>query len=199
MFTRLRYLLLVPFLLLASSSLLLAAPPKWEVDHDHSGLYFSVQHIFSQVKGHFREYKGEILFDPADLEGSRIGFEVEVKSIFTDIPKRDKHLLSADFFDEGTYPLITFRSTEITKTDENLYQVIGTLTIKDVTQEVTLPLTLLGITEHPAQKGTQVAGFAGELAIDRLSFHVGNGKFADMGLVGKTVAIDIQLELLRNN
>lgn len=175
-----------------------SAAPIWNLDKAHSGIYFSVDHIFSKVNGHFNEFSTDISFDPADLEGSKFDFEIQVSSIDTNIGKRDKHLQSADFFDAAAYPVMTFKSSKISDKGNGMYDVAGTLTIREKGYDLTLPLKLEGVKEHPAKKGTDVAGFNGRVSIDRLDHGVGSGKFYDMGVVGKDVDIFVTLELLSN-
>ena len=160
-----------------------SAAQSWNLDKAHSNVYFSVDHIFSKVNGHFNEFTTDIKFDPAELEGSKFDFEIKVSSIDTNIGKRDKHLQSPDFFDADGFPLMTFKSSKITDKGNGMYDVAGTLTIKDKDYDLTLPLKLEGVKEHPAQKGTDVAGFNGRITIDRLAHDVGSGKFYEMGVV----------------
>lgn len=187
---------LIFFLTIGGYQSVRAATRAWEVDKDHSNFYFSVDHIFSKIKGNFADYSSEVKFDPADLAGSRFYFAIETDSIDTRIAKRDKHLQSADFFDSGKYPLMTFESTRITDAGNGTYEVLGKFTVKGVEYELMLPLTLAGIKDHPAVEGKQVAGFNGKVTIDRLAYKVGTGKFHDMGLVGKDVEILVSLEML---
>ena len=175
-----------------------SAAQSWNLDTAHSNVYFSVDHIFSKVNGHFNEFTTDIKFDPADLDGSKFDFEIQVSSIDTNIGKRDKHLQSGDFFDAATYPLMTFKSSKISDKGNGMYDVAGTLTIKEKDYDLILPLKLEGVKEHPAKKGTDVAGFNGRLTIDRLAHGVGSGKFYDMGVVGKDVDVFVSLELLSN-
>lgn len=169
---------------------------SWELDKAHSNIYFSVDHIFSKVRGHFNDFKVDVKFDPESLAGSAFNFEIEVQSIDTYIAKRDKHLLSSDFFDERNYPLITFQSDTVSLDSDGKYNVGGKLTIKGVAHSVTLPLTFVGMKEHPAARGKVVAGFNGTLALDRLEYKIGSGKFYDKGVVGKDVEVFVSLELL---
>ncbi len=175
-----------------------ASARTWDMDKAHSNIHFSVDHIFSKVNGHFNDFTLDLSFDPGDLKGSKFAFTINVDSIDTNITKRDKHLLSADFFDAGKFPQIRFESTQITDAGNSVYEVSGKLTIKDQAYDLTLPLKLEGITEHPAKKGTEVVGFNGTITIDRLAHGVGNGKFLKMGVVGKDVEIFVSLELLSN-
>ncbi|NNK93924.1 MAG: polyisoprenoid-binding protein [Desulfobacterales bacterium] len=175
-----------------------SAAPTWNLDKAHSNIYFSIDHIFSKVNGQFNEFTTDIAFDPEDLAGSKFEFEIQVSSIDTNIGKRDKHLQSDDFFDAGGFPIMTFKSFKISDKGNGIYDVAGTLTIKEKDYNLTLPFKLEGIKEHPAKKGTNVAGFNGRVTIDRLAHGVGAGKFYDMGVVGKEVDVFVSLELLSN-
>jgi polyisoprenoid-binding protein YceI len=174
-----------------------AAAPQWELDPAHSAIYFSVNHIYSTTRGYFEDFKGEVLFSPDDLAGSRFDFEVDVKSINTGNSKRDGHLNSADFFDSGKYPKMTFTSSAINHVKGKQYVVEGRMTVKDVTKEVSVPFSFLGVTAHPFDKKSEVAGFEAQMTIDRLAYHVGGGKFYDMGVVGKEVEVLITMEVTR--
>jgi len=191
------------FLLITFPVLLLAAPiaqgAEYDFDRAHSSFRFGVQHIYSTVYGHFDTYSGKVMFDPAKPADSSFQFTVKVKSIQTGIVKRDKHLLSNDFFTAGKYPEITFTSSSVKHTGGNNYAVAGTLQMKDVKKEVVLPVVYWGSKVHPMDKSKKVAGFDFKLRVDRLAYNVGNGKFHKMGLVGKDVDIFASLEMMTGN
>jgi len=169
---------------------------SWDLDEPHANIYFGVDHIFTQIRGQFDDFSATINFDPDNLAASSFFFEIEVDSINTHNAKRDKHLRSADFFNEADFPVIRFQSKTITATGENTYDVAGTLTMKGQDYDFTLPLTLAGVKDHPMMKGAKVAGFNGKLTIDRLEYGVGNGKFYKLGVVDKDVEIVVGLEVL---
>ena len=175
-----------------------ASAPSWRIDEAHSGIYFGIQHIYSTVHGHFNEFDGEIRFDPDNLGQSRFDFTVTVKSINTNITKRDGHLLSDDFFDAKKYPKMTFKSTAIKHLNGNGYSVEGVLTVKEVSRTVTIPFTYFGSKPNPFNPKQLVAGFEARMTIDRMEYHVGNGKFLKMGVVGKDVTVTITIEATRN-
>lgn len=170
--------------------------PVWNLDKAHSNFYFSIDHIFSKVRGHFDDYSGTIKFDPNNLAESKIIFEIQVDSINTYNGKRDKHLLSEDFFNEPDHPVIRFESTEIASAGDNFYKVKGTFNVKGKDYDLTLPLAFAGGKDHPMMKNTLVAGFNGSISIDRLKHGVGTGKFYEAGVVGKDVDIIVSLEVL---
>lgn len=184
------------FLLGLIGSPLSAEVRSWEIDKEHTNFYFSIDHIYAKVQGRFTDYKGSVLFDPDNLQESNISFEIKVKSLDTGISKRDRHVLSKDFFDASAYPLMTFSSSSISKAGENMYTVKGELTIKDVTSELSFPLTYEGVRDHPFSKGSEVAGFNARLSLDRLAYTVGDGKYYKMGAVGKDVDILVTIEAL---
>ncbi|MBM9514766.1 YceI family protein [Desulfogranum marinum] len=175
-----------------------SADDNWELDKAHSNVYFSVDHIFSKVRGHFNDFSTDIVFNPEALDKSSFTFTIKVNYIDTNISKRDKHLLSADFFDAGKYPTMTFTSTSVTAGEGGVYNVTGKLTVKGKSYDSTLPLVLAGVKEHPAVPGTEVAGFNGKILIDRLSYGIGTGKFYEMGIVGKDVEVFVSLEVTRS-
>ena len=173
-----------------------AAARVWELDKAHSNFYFRVDHIYSKVQGHFNDYTGEVAFDPQNLAESRFRFEIKTASVDTDLEKRDRHLQSSDFFDSGKSPLMTFTSTRIIDAGNGRYEVEGIFKVRGEEYELTLPLVLAGIKDHPAVKDKEVIGFNGQLTIDRLAYKIGSGKFYEMGLVGKDVEILVTLEAL---
>jgi polyisoprenoid-binding protein YceI len=174
-----------------------AAAPEWKLDFDHTGLYFSIDHIYSTVRGHFDKFEGTVMFSPDDLANSRFDFEVEINSINTNNSKRDRHLKSADFFDSKKFPTMTFKSRAVKHVKGNQYTVDGTLTIKDVSKEISLPFIFFGKKDFPFDKKLEVAGFEARMTLDRLAYNVGSGKYVDMGVVGQDVEVLISIEVLR--
>lgn len=175
-----------------------AGAGQWQVDPAHAGIYFGIDHIYSETRGFFEEFEAEIVFDPAEPAASRFKFSVPVKSINTRIAKRDTHLLSGDFFDARKYPAMTFESTAVSHKEGSTYSVQGKLTVKDVSRDITVPFTFLGVQPHPMNPKQEVAGFEARMTIDRLAYNVGNGKFYKMGVVGKDVEVLISIEATRD-
>lgn len=169
---------------------------KWTVDQSHSHIGFEVKHMMvSKVKGAFDSYEANVEAENlADLTGATISFKFDVKSINTRNEDRDNHLKSADFFDAEQFPAITFESTSILKSDDG-FDVIGNLTIKDVTKEVTFETTFNGTGNNPW--GQAVYGFEAETKINREDFDLTWNAALETGgvLVGKDVKIKVELEL----
>lgn len=169
----------------------------WKVDPAHSSIRFEVKHIYATVSGRFTDFSGEVLFDPQNPGKSKFDFTVKVDGINTGVAKRDNHLRSPDFFDAAKYPIMSFKSTQVRKKDDRTYVLEGKMTVKDVTKDVQLEMTYGGQKQNPLDKKVMVSGFDIRFKIDRLSYHVGAGKFFKMGVVGKEVAVFVSLEMIR--
>ena len=170
---------------------------KWEIDKAHSNIYFDVRHTYATVRGQFNDFSGTLQFDPDNMAMSSVRFEVQTKSINTGIPNRDNHLRSEEFFAVKKFPLMTFESTGVKKKEGNQYTLVGNLTIRGKTNEISVPFTYLGTRENPLKKGIMVAGFETRFSIDRLEYRVGPGKYVEMGVIGRDVDILISLEVLK--
>ncbi len=171
------------------------AATSWTIDKAHSAVSFEVTHFFTPVNGQFNNYEATVNFNPDNLEESMVDVKIMVNSIDTKNEKRDSHLKSADFFHAEKWPYITFKSTNIERTGEDQFVANGTLTIKDVSKEIALPFTLLGIKDNPMKENTKVAGITASTKLDRTTFTVGTGDWASDAVVGDEVTVDLNLEL----
>jgi polyisoprenoid-binding protein YceI len=166
---------------------------EYAVDPAHSSVGFTTTHLMvSKVSGQFDAYDGTVIFDPQNLDASKINLTIKAASIDTHNEKRDGHLKSADFFDAEKFPTITFVSKKMTK-DGDHYNVIGDLTIKGVTKEVTVPTTIAG----PVNSSMGAAiGVNGSTKINRQDFGVKWNKAMDNGglMVSDDVDVNVSLE-----
>lgn len=171
------------------------ASTPWTLDESHSTIQFSVTHFFTPVTGRFEEYQTDIQFDPNDLENSSIDVTIPISSINTQNERRDNHLNSEDFFNAETWPNISFSSDNIRSNGDNKFVAVGDLTIRDVTQQIELPFTLLGVMDHPMRDNVRVAGITASTTINRTDYGVGVGDWAATMVVGDEVDINLNLEL----
>lgn len=190
-FLRTIQIVLMALLFSFTTSNLLAQ--SWNIDAKHSKISFEINHFFTPVEGFFNDYKGELNFDEADLEGSSVNFNVQVASVQTDSKKRDGHLQSSDFFDAANYPEMKFVSTSISKTDEG-FVANGELTIRDVTKSVEVPFKVLGKGDHPMKKGVEIIALKAGFKINRNEYGIGSGSWAATAVVGEEVTIKVVIE-----
>lgn len=170
------------------------AQTQWKVDPNHSSLNFEISHSgISIVNGKFLEYTGNLTTDGEALNKATFDFTVKTNSVDTDIPNRDNHLRSADFFDVEKYPNMTFKSNKILATGKpNQYLLYGELTIKDVTKEVIFDVYYGGIAK--SDQGEKL-GMKAETTIDRFDYNI---EFDPMAAgVGKDVNILVHLQFAK--
>lgn len=188
-------ILAITIFTLSSVALTKYAATSWTIDKAHSAVNFNVTHFFTPVNGTFNDYEATVNFDPENLEESMIDVKIMVNSIDTKNERRDGHLKTDDFFNAKKWPYITFKSTSIESTGDNEFVANGTLTIKDVSKEISLPFTLLGVKENPMKENTLVAGITASTVVDRTDYTVGTGDWASDAVIGDEVTVDLNLEL----
>lgn len=164
------------------------------IDRSHSEVGFQVRHLLSKVRGRFNEFDGTIEFDEANPANSRVDVTIQAASIDTGEADRDTHLRSADFFDVGTYPTLTFTSTSVAARGENTYDVAGDLTIHGVTRQVTLPASFLGAAQDPW--GNTKLVFEADLTLNRKDFGLTWNAALETGgfLVGDEVKVSLEIQ-----
>jgi polyisoprenoid-binding protein YceI len=120
---------------------------KWNIDNAHSEIGFKVKHlVISTVRGKFTAFEGSITGEDEDLTKSNITFSADTESINTNNEMRDNHLRSAEFFDTAKFPKLSFKSKSISKKNDTEFTVIGDLTMRGVTKEITLNAVFNGAT-----------------------------------------------------
>ncbi|CAN5907590.1 YceI family protein [soil metagenome] len=165
----------------------------WTIDPSHSEVGFSVRHLaVAKVKGTFATFEGSVIIADDPLQSS-VTAAVDLSSIDTRDEGRDGHLRSSDFFDVETHPSMTFTSTSVTPRG-NDYQVVGDLTIKDVTRTVELDLEFHGISPDP-WGGTR-AGFTAETELSRKDFGIDFNIPLDGGgvVIGDKIKVVLEVE-----
>lgn len=173
------------------------ARTQWSIDPSHSHVEFSVRHLMiATVKGRFAEVQGTVVIDEADPTRSEIDVTIAAASVDTRVTQRDEHLRSADFFNVEKFPSLTFKSRRIERDGDDL-KLVGDLTIRGVTREVTLD-----VTEHGRQTdpwGGLRAGFEATGKIKRSDFGLTWNQALEAGgvAVGDDVKLAIDVELVK--
>ncbi len=189
--------ILAALLVLGVPGLALSAP--WELDAAHSGVQFKVRHLMvTSVRGDFEKVAGTIHYDETDISKSRADITIDAASVNTRVAQRDDHLRSADFLDAAKYPTITFKSKRVEKGGQGRLKIIGDLTIRGVTKEVTLDVEGPTPPVKDPQGSIRVGGQA-TARINRKDFGLTWNKALEAGgvVVGDEVDITIDVEIFR--
>lgn len=163
-----------------------------KIDPKHSNVTFTIRHILAEVTGRFTEFHGNIMYDTGAPQNLSAEMEVRASSINTDNVRRDGHLRSSDFFAVDSFPTLSFRSTNASKTDNGLY-LDGILTIRGVAKPVSVPVEVLGVVQMEEGK---MAAFKSTFKINRKDFGIFWNRTLDYGgtLLGDEVTIHLQFE-----
>jgi polyisoprenoid-binding protein YceI len=166
---------------------------NYRIDPDHSSVEFVVRHLVAaKVRGRFDVFGGDIVVSAA-VGSSTIDVKIDMNSVNTRNADRDNHIRSADFFGAGEFPVATFVSTSLSPDSG---QLIGALTIRGVTQPVTLDVEYQGAVVDPY--GNKRIVFSAGAEIDREAFGLTWNQALETGgfLVGKTAQIEIEIEAI---
>ncbi|AJY50473.1 MULTISPECIES: YceI family protein [Halomonadaceae] len=141
-----------------------AADYQIDTEGQHAFIQFKISHLgFSYILGSFEEFEGQFAYDPEDLEASSAEIEVQVDSLTSNHAERDRHILSGDFLNASEFPTATFTSTGFESTGDNEGVLTGDLTLHGETQEIEMPVTLMGEGDDPW--GNYRAGFEGSTTL----------------------------------
>lgn len=183
------FLFLILFTISGFAAALKLTPGKYNIDAAHTRVSFLIDHfVVSQVQGRFNDVKGHFTLSPK-MEECKIDVLIPVSSLDTGVQKRDEHLKSADFFEVTKFPNMTFKSKKfIGKLDD--FKVIGDLTIKDVTKEVTLTGKYSGSVKDTWKNIRAAVRATGK--INRQDFNIKYNDIVEAGpVVGDEVTINI--------
>ncbi len=145
----------------------------YELDQDHAYLTFSYSHLgasFPQLR--FTDFSGALDLDSRVIENSSVQIDITASSIDTALADLDEELRGAEYFDVDRYPVISFQSHSYQETSPNSGILTGSLTVKDITQEVMLNVRILAASENPMLRKDTV-GFTATGTFLRSQFGMG--------------------------
>ncbi len=140
---------------------------------------YAVKFSTSGAEGTFKDLKGNISFDMANLSASNFDVSVATSTIETGNSTKNKHAKSDSWLDADAYPRIQFKSSAFAKTQQG-YEVKGQLSLHGKSKAVTIPFSF----------NDNV--FEGDLTVSREDFEI-EGPFLFGGLVGDDVEISLKI------
>ncbi len=170
-----------------------ASKTLWAVDPAHSEMVFKVRHMMiSTVTGHFNSFDVKAWSYKEDFSDVQVEVSVDIDSIDTKSADRDQHLKSNDFFNAEAYPKMIFKSKSF---DGN--SLVGDLSIREVTKEVSMDVTFNGIAQDPY--GQTKAGFEITGEINRKDFNLSWNAVTEAGkiVVSDKVKLALEIQLVK--
>lgn len=176
-----RWLGCVFLTLLLGSVIGVAHADNWAIISESSRLGFTATFEGAKFNGEFRRYQADLKFDPADLEHSRFEVTVDVTSADTGSSDLNDGMALPEWFNFRRYPRATFVTSAIRRLGPDRYEARGTLTIKGIAHEVTLPFSW--------QRLGDQAAIEGETVLQRTDFKLGEGEWAS----GAALSLDVRV------
>ncbi|MFQ5480596.1 MAG: YceI family protein [Thermodesulfobacteriota bacterium] len=187
------------FLFLFAGLLFLLAPLRAEAadyvidsKNAHAYIQFKISHLgFSYVLGRFNHFDGVFSYDELNPAASRVKVTVDVSSVDTNNPERDKHLRSEKFFEVKKYPEATFVSSSYKVTGDKTALLKGKFTLHGVTRPITIKVTELGAGKDPW--GGFRRGFEGSVTLALKDYNINTS----LGPTAKEVVLFLSVEGIR--
>ncbi|MCK6422252.1 MAG: YceI family protein [Aquabacterium sp.] len=178
---------LAPLGMAAFAALLAAPVAAQQVVPAQSEIAFVSRQMGVPVEGRFRKWEAQIAFDPRKPEAGRVSFTIDMGSASFGSAETDSEVPKAAWFHVERFPKASFQSTAIKAAGAGRYEVAGKLTLKGLSRDLVVPVTL-------AQAGAQGTA-SGQFALKRLDFKIGEGEWADTSMVANDVNVRFKLAL----
>lgn len=174
-------LILIIFFFLTA---LISIGQKYKPVDEGSKVHFIIKNFGIDTGGELSGLTGDISFVQTNNPSNKFNVSVDVNTIDTDNERRDKHLKAEDYFDSEKYPLITIRSTRISRTNKSSsgwFHFKGTLTMHGVTKPISFPF-------KANKKGNDYL-FVGGFTINRMDFGIGKSS----SVLSNTVKVSLSV------
>lgn len=167
----------------------LAFADNFTVDQTYTTVGFRIKHLMGHAVGVIKKYDGQITLDKDNKSLQGIEATLDMTTIDTKNADRDEDLKSDRFFDVAKFPQATFKSKTV---DDK--KVVGDLTLKGVTKEVSLDYKFLGTATD--QHGRFKAGVELTGSFNRKDFGITYNTKTDDGklLLGDEVELRIEVQ-----
>jgi polyisoprenoid-binding protein YceI len=166
-----------------------AAAPTWTIDTRQSRIGFSTRWAGEAVNGNFRQWSGDIKFDPNNLAGSKAIILVQTGSALTGVKEPDENLGGEDWLNARRFPTARYETIAIRNVGPNRYVADGMLTMKGVAYRLALPFTV-AITGN-------VATMSGQATLDRMTLRLGLESDASAQWVARETVVNVAVRATR--
>jgi polyisoprenoid-binding protein YceI len=171
---------------------------SYVLDGAHTRIGFVARHaMVTKVRGQFNDFEGSGVIDAADFTKSTVTVTIQAASIDTRNEQRDAHLRSNDFLAMEEYPQISFTATGIQQSGPAGVELTGDLTIRGVTNTVTIPFEFEGAATDPY--GNLRVGFEGSVVINRKDYGVTWNVALETGgvLVSDKITLEFEVSAIK--
>ena len=175
--------------LIASFALVAAMPVHAEsIVAGKSEIGFTIKQMGVKFDGRFRKWTADVVFTPKSLASSKAVLDIDLGSVDLASDDSETEAKGPLWFNTAKFPTAHFASTSIRDAGNGRYEVAGKLTIKGITQDCVVPISVA-----TDASGNRVA--QGSFSIRRLDYKIGEGEWADTGTVDNDIVVNVRMAL----
>jgi polyisoprenoid-binding protein YceI len=163
--------------------------PAWTIDARQSRIAFSTRWAGNPVNGNFRQWTGDIKFDPNNLAGSKAIIIIQTGSALTGLKEPDENLGGEDWLNARRFPTARYETTAIRSLGGNRYVADGMLTMRGVAYRLALPFTVT--------IAGNVATMTGQATLDRMTLRLGLESDSSAEWVARETVVNVAVRATR--
>lgn len=150
-----------------------------------SGIAFTTRQMGVPVQGSFGKYSAQVALDPKKPESGKVSLVIDTASARFGAAETDAEVLKPSWFNSAKFPQATFHSSGLKATGSGRFDVTGLLTMKGLTQIVTIPVQVV--------QSAGISVVTGQFLIKRLDFRIGENEWSDISIVSNDVIVQFRL------
>ncbi len=154
------------FLVLSANAQAAQAPVTFKNLSKESSIKFEATQAGSPINGEFKSFTADITFSPEALDKSHAKVAIDMGSFAIGDKDAQESLPDKEWFNIAAFPQAVFESTSFKSLGDKKYETTGNLTIKDISNPITLIFTL-------NEFSPTVASISGDTTLRRLGYNVG--------------------------
>lgn len=167
----------------------------YSLDPVHTRVMFAIEHAgFSKAIGTVSGSTGNLVFDPDNWAGAKLKASVPMTRVDLGDAGWNKATLAGNLLDVEDHPTAEFVSTRVEPLAPGRASVHGNLTLRGVTREIVLDVTLNAAKRHPLPPFRRTVGFSATAMLSRKDF----GIDAWPSVIGDAVELRIEAEATRS-
>lgn len=167
----------------------------YSLDPVHTRVMFAIGHAgFSKAIGTVSGSTGSLVFDTGDWAGAKLQASVPMARVDLGDAGWNKAALAGNLLDVEDHPSAEFVSTRVEPVAPGRASVYGTLTLRGVSREIVLDVTLNAAKRHPLPPFRRTVGFSATAMLSRKDFGIN----AWPSVIGDAVELRIEAEATRS-
>ena len=153
-----------------------------------SEIAFTMKQMGVNFDGRFKQWKADVVFDPAALDKAKADVDVDLASVDLASADSEAEARGPQWFNTAKFPVAHFASTSVRGVGGDRYEIAGKLSLKGITRDCVVPVTL-----KTDGAGNRVA--EGAFSLPRLDYRIGEGEWADTSTVANEIRVRVKMVL----